>query len=1057
MMDLKPPRRRWLAVGLAGCLATSVWAAGPAPSSTPPFGLRDKLPNAVAFTHATVVVSPTQTIEDGTLVVRDGRVVAVGAGLAVPPGVAEIRLDGMRILPGFLDPYTDYGLEAATGGEGQRGGGRRRGRDRAPQYLGDRRGAGAWNDALHAERNAVDGFAPDAKAAEALWKRGVTSAVTIVKDGILRGRGAVVSLGQGLANDEVLLAAGPLYGSFDKGSSEQEYPSSLMGSIALLRQTFLDARWYAAARAAWEKDPAQPAPEVNRDLAALATYHGPLFFETAEDLSLLRAARIGQEMGVPIVHLGSGFEYERLDEVAALDQALVLPLSFPKAPDVSSPEAALDVSLADLRHWERAPSTAAALAGKGVKVAFSGFRLRDDEDFWSNLRRTIRRGLPAATALAALTTVPAELVGVAAQVGTLEPGKRADFLVSDGDLLSQDEAAVVAVVIDGRVAKEWSPLAGHDFRGRYRLALDGKSYDLEIKGSRTQLCGELALGKDRHDLDDVALSADALHFSTDLAARPGGDRKDGKRERGPAQSLTFTLVAIGDGVEGWAALPDGKRKVVRVEPQAGAVSAASCDRWGRQRGGAGEDGAQLVSRHSVPNEAFGFEVPPQPATVLVRNATIWTVGPEGTLTGADLLVADGKIQAIGRGLAVPPGARVIDAAGKHVSPGMIDEHSHLAISQGVNEGSHAVTAEVRIGDVLDPDDVGIYRALAGGTTAAQLLHGSANPIGGQAQIVKLRWGASAEAMKLAGAPPTIKFALGENVKQSNWGEQATIRYPQTRMGVETIMKDAFLAARDNQAAWQHYEALPAAERERTVPPRRDLTLEALNEILDGKRFVHCHSYVQSEMLMLMRLAEELGFTVQTFTHVLEGYKVAPEMAKHGAGASSFSDWWAYKFEVYDAIPYNTCLLHDRGIVTSINSDSEELIRRLNQEAAKSVLYCGMEPTEAIKLATINPAKQLKVDDRIGSLEVGKDADFVIWNGNPLSMLSRVEETWVDGVQLFSRQRDAELRQAATEEKRALIAKVQSTGGGKGWGDRSFRKREKDWDCEDVEDVWHEQH
>jgi len=395
----------------------------------------------------------------------------------------------------------------------------------------------------------------------------------------------------------------------------------------------------------------------------------------------------------------------------------------------------------------------------------------------------------------------------------------------------------------------------------------------------------------------------------------------------------------------------------------------------------------------------------------------------------------------------------MDATGRHITPGIIDEHSHLAISSGVNEGSHSSTAEVRIGDVVDPDDVGIYRALAGGVTTAQLLHGSANPIGGQAQVIKFRWGLGSEQLKFTEAPPSIKFALGENVKQSNWGDDNTVRYPQTRMGVETFMKDRFLAAREYGKAWKAYDAQPKKVRERTVPPRRDLQLEALLEILESKRFIHSHSYVQSEILMLMRLAEELGFRVQNFTHILEGYKVAPEMAKHGATASSFADWWAYKFEVYDAIPQSPCLMQKHGVVTSINSDSAEMMRRLNQEAGKSVMYCGMDEVAALKMVTINPAIQLKVDGRTGSLKRGKDADFVIWNGHPLSMYSMPEQTWVDGTPYFTLERDAELRSLINVEREALIQKILDSGA-KDEDSKKGRNDRKMWHCDDVEDVWH---
>ena len=420
--------------------------------------------------------------------------------------------------------------------------------------------------------------------------------------------------------------------------------------------------------------------------------------------------------------------------------------------------------------------------------------------------------------------------------------------------------------------------------------------------------------------------------------------------------------------------------------------------------------------------AWMAERPAQPKILLVRNATLWTSGPQGKLDHSDLLIRQGKIAAIGQDLAAPRGAVIIDASGKHVTAGLIDCHSHTALEGGTNEGTHITTAEVRIEDVIDPETINIYRQLAGGLTVANVLHGSANSIGGQNAVIKLRWGATADEMLFAGAPAGIKFALGENPKQSNWGNLDELRYPQTRPGVEQSIRERFLAARDYQRAWKEYRAGHGKSR---IPPRRDLQLDALVEVLEGKRLVHAHSYRADEILMLIRVADEFGFTVASFQHVLEGYKVADEIAAHGAGASTFSDWWAYKFEVIDAIPYNGSLMHERGVVVSFNSDDDELARRLNLEAAKAVRYGGTSESEALKFVTLNPAIQLKIDDRVGSLEQGKDADFVIWSGPPLSTFSVAEQTWIDGRKYFDRSEDLASREALAEERAALIAKVQA--------------------------------
>ena len=413
--------------------------------------------------------------------------------------------------------------------------------------------------------------------------------------------------------------------------------------------------------------------------------------------------------------------------------------------------------------------------------------------------------------------------------------------------------------------------------------------------------------------------------------------------------------------------------------------------------------------------------PEQPAAIVVRNATIWTSGPQGRLEGADLLIRQGRVAAIGTDITAPAGAVEIDASGKHVTPGLIDAHSHTAIDGGVNEGTNIVTAEVRIADVIQPESINIYRQLAGGLTVANMMHGSANAIGGQNAVIKLRWGALPDELLMVEATPGIKFALGENPKQSNRNPDER-RYPQTRMGVEQVIRERFRAALDYRRQWQEYRAGSGRDR---VPPRRDLQLETLVEIIEGRRDVHSHSYRADEILMLMRVAEDIGFRIQCFQHVLEGYKVADELAAHGAGASTFSDWWAYKYEVIDAIPYNGAIMEDRGVVVSFNSDSSELARRMNLEAAKAVRYGGVPEQEALKFVTLNPAIQLGVEERVGSLEPGKDADFVIWNGSPLSTYSLVEQTWVDGRRYFDREQDLGLRQVIAAERDTLLKKVRA--------------------------------
>ena len=402
------------------------------------------------------------------------------------------------------------------------------------------------------------------------------------------------------------------------------------------------------------------------------------------------------------------------------------------------------------------------------------------------------------------------------------------------------------------------------------------------------------------------------------------------------------------------------------------------------------------------------------ATMLIRDARIYTMGPEGVLERGSILIEDGKIAAVGASLEAPAGAEILEGDGLVVTPGVIDCHSHLA-ADAINESGVPVTAMVSMVDVLDPTDIGIYRAVAGGVTAANILHGSANPIGGQTVVVKLRWGKTAEEMIFEGALPGIKFALGENPKRAS-----KPIHPNTRQGVNDVIKDAFLRARAYQAARNDYEAAQSSGK-RMLPPRRDLELEALAEVLEGERLVHAHCYRADEILALLRVADEVGFKIQTLQHVLEGYKVANEIAAHGAGASTFSDWWAYKVEAFDAIPHNAALMVRKGVLVSINSDSSEEIRHLPAEAAKTIKWGGLSEEEALALVTINPAKQLRIDDRVGSIEVGKDADLALWDGSPLSVYSKTVKTIIDGEVYFDREADRERTREIAEEKALLLS------------------------------------
>src|ERR1700751_4208141 len=416
--------------------------------------------------------------------------------------------------------------------------------------------------------------------------------------------------------------------------------------------------------------------------------------------------------------------------------------------------------------------------------------------------------------------------------------------------------------------------------------------------------------------------------------------------------------------------------------------------------------------------------PPDAGPVIViQNATILTV-TKGTIERGSILIKDGKIAEIGPSIKAPKDATVIDAEGKFVTPGIIDCHSHIAIDGSVNEGSISVSSIVNIADVINSDDIEIYRDLAGGVTTANVLHGSANSIGGQTIVIKLRWGQPASKLPFEGALPGIKFALGENPKRSNFGIPGQPkRYPATRMGVEETIRGAFTEARDYKNSWEAYRKRVAGGEKNALPPRSDLRLEPLVEVLEGKRYVHAHCYREDEILMLLRVAKEFGFKVRTLQHVLEGYKIADEIAAAGVGASTFSDWWAFKMEAYDAIPYNTALMTRRGVLVSVNSDDAAEATHLNQEAAKAIKFGGLSHDEAFKLVTLNPAIQLGIDKRVGSIDVGKDADLAIYNHDPLSAYAVVQKTLIDGRVYFDREKDLAGRAALEKEKKDLLEKA----------------------------------
>ncbi|MCS5625352.1 MAG: amidohydrolase family protein [Candidatus Marinimicrobia bacterium] len=925
-------------------------------------------PRAWALTNATVHASPGKTIEDGTVVMRDGIITTVGAKVKIPKQATIIDMDGKHIYAGFIESWLDVKTVK---------------KDTSLQAN--------WNSNMRAYLKGADLFHPKEKSLKELHGLGFTTAHVTPKGGIFQGSSGLVQLGQipkVLSNNVaqvVEYAAG--------GWGAKEYPTSLLGAIAFIRQGFLDADWYSKSQAILAKYPDGNEPiQADRSLEELSNAkrnRQPFVFRTGNELYIDRSSNIAEEFELNLWIMGNGYEYRRIEEMPA--SFMIVPLNFPAKPEVADPQNALQYSTEQLKHWDMAPDNAAKLADAGFQFALTSAELKDKKDFRKNLSRAVNRGLDESAALAALTTNPAKEFGQAKRLGKVAPGFIANLVVTDGNYFDK-KSKVQSVWIDGN-EYEVAPDPLVDAVGDWTLIEGSNSWTLSVKADG----GSLNVDEKKLKLANYKLDQDRISFSVnaDTILQKGVTRFKGTITGGKATGYVF----YPDGSSsGWTAVLDS----VKAEK-------------GKKSKKESASNLSLV----FPEGAYGLDSDvPNPRTILINDATIWTSGPKGVLKEWDILFQDGKVKKIARNISLPRGnALVINGKGKHVTPGLIDAHSHMA-GESINEGFQNVTAEVRMRDVIDPNDVAMYRALAGGLTTINLLHGSANPIGGQNVVMKLRWGSFSNDLILKHAPQGIKFALGENVKR----KRSYGRYPETRMGVEQVIRDAFTAARDYQKTWDTYKKDVKLQRS-SMPPRRDLELDAMVEIMEGKRLVHSHSYRQDEILMLTRIAEDFGFRMATFQHVLEGYKVAERLAEHGAGASTFSDWWAYKYEVVDAIPYNGTLMTNAGVTVSFNSDSDELARRMNLEAAKAVKYGGLDEAEALKFVTINPAKQLKIEKHVGSLELGKDADFVVWSGHPLSTYSICEQTWLDGKQYFSLEQDQYYRERDSKVRNDLIQKI----------------------------------
>jgi imidazolonepropionase-like amidohydrolase len=980
------------------------------PPTFPKDGISTQKIDVYAFTNVTLHLDHATTLQNATLIIEKGKVKAHGINVKIPEGAIVQDLKGKHIYPAFIDMYADYGVAKPT---------KKSAESRSPQYESQRGSAYYWNDAIQPEVKAATLFATDEKAMKEYQKIGFGTVLTFQADGIMRGTGTLVNLANKKPHEITILAEAATFYSFDKGTSTMQYPSSLMGTIALIRQVFLDANWYAQ----------NPQAETNLSLQAfLQNRNLPAIFEANDKLNILRAAAIGTEMQQRFILKGKGDEYQRIADIKATQSPLIVPISFPAAYDVEDSYNANLVELSDMWHWELAPTNLAKLQEANIPFAITAADLKDKKDFLPNLRKAVQYGLSEKDALKALTTTPAQLLKVEKQLGSLHNGKIANFFICDKSIFDKETTITENWVMGERYIIQTQN--EKDIRGNYQMTTsNGLNAQLVIEGKPNALSFKI-ITKDTLEVagsytDQHYLS---LQFKTEKKATQfwrlngwqEGTNFSGHGSDTNGTPLTWKATFSSNFVEKNDKKTDVKDSVIIP-----------------------------TTAIRYPFLSYGWTEKPTAQKTLIRNATVWTCEKDGILKETDVLLENGKIAAIGKNLPAT-NAIIIEAKGKHLTAGIIDEHSHIAISRGVNEGGQAISAEVRIGDVINNEDINIYRQLAGGVTAAQLLHGSANPIGGQSALVKLRWGQMPEDMKIKNAAGFIKFALGENVKQANWGENYTTRYPQTRMGVEQIYYEAFTQAKEYEADWKKYNALDKKTKAITPAPQRDLEKEALVEILNKKRFISCHSYVQSEINMLMKVADSMGFTVNTFTHILEGYKVADKMKAHGAGGSTFSDWWAYKMEVKDAIPYNAAMMHKVGVTTAINSDDAEMGRRLNQEAAKSVKYGGVSEEEALKMVTLNPAKLLKLDQQTGSIKIGKDADVVLWNDHPLSIYATVSHTWVDGINYYNQAKDQEMQKMIqTERNRLIQAMLQSKKDGKPTTKPTPKTKNKIWHCEEI--------
>ncbi len=960
----------------------------------PVIGLHKNLPKVHAFINADVVVKAGTIIKNSNLIIRDAYIENVGVDVEIPADAVIHDLQGKTIYPGFIDLYSNVGVTESVGGQ---------------KNSKEVKGVGFWNSNITPEIDVVDQLVVDKLQTKKLRDLGFTTAISFPKGITFQGQGAHLFLNDqkpknAIIQARVLQSLNLTQGIHASYNYYQEYPASLMGNIAMIRQALMDAKWYVQAWDKYKKAPQnQIKPELNKALEALVPIINkemPLVVKADDEFDLARIDKIADEFGIETWIIGSGFDYRKIKEFKHSGQKVILPLNFPEKPKLNSSVGESNISLRDLRHYEMAPSNAAKLNSEGVELCLTSAFLKKETEFLPNLRKAVLSGLEKDVALSALTTNPSKWLGMDHLLGSLEKGKMANFIITDGDLFSENT----------KIMQSW--IAGEKFMVKQEDQISGiwlgeiiqgnQKLKLDVKQKGAKIDGKIKIEKTEKKISFGTINSRNLDFT--LAK--------GSKDKGSIR-LSATLnkdeiIGFGKWANGETFTWKAKRNTKNISERVSKAIAKSMD-----------------LKPLFPEGIYGREKLHQSkGEVLIKNATIWTSSDEGILKEYDMLVKDGKVASIGKALKASESAMIIDAKGKHLSAGIIDPHAHISAKGNINEYSHAITTEVRMEDILVDNDINVYYQLAGGVTTVCTLHGSANPIAGLSSVIKLKWGEKVDDMVVPKATEIMKFALGENVKSPNPIRGQKSRYPQSRMGTIEIMKDAFNAALDYRKEWEKYiEA--SKSNTNLIAPRKVIKYEHLLGVLDGETMVHCHAYRHDEILAFMKLAEEFGFTVGAFIHTVEGYKVASEIKKHGAMAIVFGDWWAYKMEAYDGTPYNAAILYNAGVITSYHSDSQDVARRLNTEATKAMHYGDVSADDAIKFVTINAAKMLKLESTIGSLEVGKDADFVIWSGSPLSTSTVCEQTWIEGEKYFDLKEDKVLKARDDKQRNEIIQHILS--------------------------------